>query len=162
MAIINGIRSVGGGEYLEVFGDNIADIVECIRERVRQVGLKGEVGSLEVQTGSAISSDAHFAMGSVARQFPNMGIPLNTITDEENPIKQVKSLFNPMRFMGVVESDRFHATSVIPLRGASGNRFAVGLDSLSPRKNVLSVDDFIAMSEKKSYRDNHHIFEIGK
>lgn len=161
MAIINGCRTVVDGDTSEKISRGASSIVENVRKLTRSAALSGNTTSVDLIGGTTVDQQAHYRMGQVAEKFKDVGISLEFSHSNLNPIKLAERLFQEKTFLGVSQSDKFHAFCVVPLNNPTEDEFAVLLDSIGPKKQTLTIDDFIKLVLEKKLTDNHYLFRVG-
>lgn len=144
MALLNGIQAWEGRA-------RVANLIPQIPE-IRSMAMAKRAGD---PTGE-------YSMTAVDEVLTEMGF-LKTIRTPANPIQLARQLFTDHRFLGVANTDAFHAYTVLPLqRSDNPQAFALRLDSLDGRTDTLSSNDFLKIVLAKQENENQQIYQVAK
>lgn len=145
MALLNGIQAWKGRESVA----SLVPQVTQIRRRAEQ---------LERARGSEVGANNILATAEILEE---MGLLLSE-GEEGNPIQIAQQLFTRNRFLGIANTDNFHAYTLVPLQASEDpNTFVLKIDSLGGRLETLSPEQFLNITlSKQPLIENQVIYTV--
>lgn len=151
MALLNGTQAWRGKDTVRPFVARIPDI--------RRKALAHSGFSLD---GSKAPDDsAIYSMRAVGEVLEEEGL-LSPHRMATNPVQVARQLSKNDTFLGVSKDDRFHAFTVVPVKGATAEKVAWMIDSLGGRQRYLSANELLNMVLGQQPTDYFGIYEVLK
>ena len=102
-----------------------------------------------------------YSVEATGQVLVEMGIIKFVDISTGNPIKGTEKLFSGnRRYLAVLKAQGWHAFCILPIKGASEERFVLKVDSMGGKQEYLSVDRFIDLLLDQGQLDGHFILEV--